>query len=194
MENNKYNSNNSSRCRKFRQALANSPAGRAISRMSHYHHQESSRPSSDSPLPQHVKGNNFSNEEAHGPIPIKFDYSQPPQYANASSLNPNRHEDKGKKLKAQEFDDYQQYEKKDANYIFSEYIKRAREKLRTVSNIGKGQSKPSSDEAYYNYGNNFHEMKKKDDHRDQISDFIHLAKKKIRTTSSVGKTSSLKRG
>ncbi|KAF7804781.1 protein bunched, class 2/F/G isoform [Senna tora] len=195
------NNNRSSRCRKIRQALANSCALRAIHRISHYDHQESSR-ASNSPLAKPVK---VSNGEAHGSIPIKFDYSspsssyighaqvgkvatkvepEPPHYvsrSNATSaalIKGGGDEDKGKMKAHQDYFD-QQYEKKDMNYMFGEYIQRARERIRTVSNIGKGQNKPALNEAYNN--NNV----KKDNHRDQISDFIQRTKKKIRTTSTV---------
>lgn len=76
----------------------------------------------------------------------------------------------------------------DINDTFSEYIQRAKYRIRTVSNVDQGQSKYSApDEA--RCCNN-----KMENHKDQFSDFIQHAKKKIRTTSSVGKTSSLRRG
>lgn len=99
-----------------------------------------------------------------------------------------RGEEKGKST-AREFG--QQHEKKDMNYVFGEFIQRAREKLRTVSNIGKAhQSKPAQDEASQNVA------RKKDTHKDQISEFITRTKKKMRTTSSIrfGKNESSRRG
>lgn len=76
----------------------------------------------------------------------------------------------------------------DINDTFTEYIERARHRIRTVSNVGRGQSHSAPDEAS---GKN----NKMENHRDQFSDFIQHSKKKMRTTTSnVGKTSTLKRG
>lgn len=76
----------------------------------------------------------------------------------------------------------------DINDTFTEYIERARHRIRTVSNVGRGQSHSVSDETSGNKNN------KMENHTDQFSDFIQHSKKKMRTTSSVGKTSSSKRG
>ncbi|KAK7285402.1 hypothetical protein RJT34_20172 [Clitoria ternatea] len=78
----------------------------------------------------------------------------------------------------------------DINDTFSEYIQRAKCRIRTVSNIGGGQSNSVSNEAKGSSGNN----NRMENQRDHFSDFIQHAKKKIRTTSSLGKTTSLKRG
>lgn len=193
----------SSRCTKIREALSNSSAVRTIHRISHYHHQEPS--GSPLPRPRHLRGN--YNGEGNGAIPIKFvDHPNPtfngqaqvgnvatrieperPHYAAVDAAAGLKGEDKGKPA-ARGFD--QQHDnKKDVNYMFGEYIQRAREKFRTMSNIGKGQSKPAPDEASLNVA------KKKDTHKDHISEFINRTKKKIRTTSSIrfGKNESLKR-
>lgn len=117
--------------------------------------------------------------------------SERPYYASGYAGGRVKGEEKGKYSMAQEFDQRQHNEKKDVNYIFGEYIQRAREKLRTVSNIGKAHhGKHSQDEAGMNVVS-----KKKDAHKDQISDFIDRTKKKIRTTSSIrfGKNDSLRR-
>ncbi|KAI9080241.1 hypothetical protein K1719_037635 [Acacia pycnantha] len=193
----------SSRCSKFCQALANSSAVRAIHRISHHHQQEPS--GSQVPQPRHIRGNH--NGEGHGEVPIKFvdhpNHSnfdgqaqvgnriepERPHYASANRAAAIKGEERGK-FTAQESE--RQHDKKDVNYIFGEYIQRAREKLRTVSNIGKGhQNKPAQDEAGPNVV-----AKKKEAHKDQISDFINRTKKKIRTTSSIrfGKNDSLRRG
>lgn len=77
----------------------------------------------------------------------------------------------------------------DINDTFTEYIERARHRIRTVSNVGRGQSHSVSDETSGNKNN------KMENHTDQFSDFIQHSKKKMRTTTSnVGKTSTLKRG
>lgn len=78
----------------------------------------------------------------------------------------------------------------DINDTFNEYIKRAKEKIRTVSNIGRGQNSPTTILDHEAHGIN----KKEDHYKDHFSDFIHHAKKKFRTTTIVGKTSSMKRG
>ncbi|KAK7336716.1 hypothetical protein VNO77_17262 [Canavalia gladiata] len=78
----------------------------------------------------------------------------------------------------------------DINDTFAEYIERARYRIRTVSNVGRGQSNSVPDEAKGNNGNS----NRTDNQKDHFADFIQHARKKIRTTSNVGKTSSLKRG
>ena len=82
-----------------------------------------------------------------------------------------------------------QRSKPDAYDPFDDYIQRARQRIRTVSNVGAGDqsNSASSDEA--NGGS-----KNEDQQKDQFSVYIQQAKKKIRTTSSIGKTSSLNRG
>lgn len=74
----------------------------------------------------------------------------------------------------------------DINDAFSEFIEREKNRIRTMSNVGKEQNNTVLDEA-----NSFNNMENQNDH---FSDFIIHAMKKIRTTSNVGKTSSLKRG
>ncbi|XP_061358132.1 uncharacterized protein LOC133302375 [Gastrolobium bilobum] len=71
---------------------------------------------------------------------------------------------------------------------FTNYIKRAKYKIRSLSNIGgrEEQSNPAPDEAY---GTN-----KKENETDQFSNFIHQAKNKLRTVSKIGKNGSFKRG
>ncbi|RHN48027.1 hypothetical protein MtrunA17_Chr7g0259351 [Medicago truncatula] len=74
----------------------------------------------------------------------------------------------------------------DINDAFSEFIEREKNRIRTMSNVGKGQNNHVLEEANY--------VNKMENHNDHFSDFIVQAKKRIRTTSNVGKTSSLKRG
>lgn len=76
----------------------------------------------------------------------------------------------------------------DNDDTFTKYIQRAKYKIRSLSNIGRGreQSNPAPDVA--NDTNN------KENQNDQFSDFILHAKKKLRIASRIGHSSSLKRG
>ena len=74
----------------------------------------------------------------------------------------------------------------DINDAFSEFIEREKNRIRTMSNVGKEQNNTVLDEA-----NSFNKM---ENHNDHFSDFIVQAMKQIRTTSNIGKSSSLKRG
>ncbi|XP_027353107.1 uncharacterized protein LOC113863658 [Abrus precatorius] len=78
----------------------------------------------------------------------------------------------------------------DINDTFTEYIQRAKYRIRTVSNVGHGKNNSVPDETNGSNGNN----NRMENQKDQFSDFIQRAKKKIRTTSNIGRTSSLKRG
>jgi hypothetical protein len=79
----------------------------------------------------------------------------------------------------------------DINDAFDEYIHRAKNRIRTVSNVGKTQNNPNLDEAT----NSFSGVNRMENLNDHFSDFIVQAKKRIRTTSNIGKTNnSLKRG
>lgn len=85
----------------------------------------------------------------------------------------------------------------DFNDTMAEYIQRAKYRIRTVSNVGQGQSNYSASHEANGYGNGRSATtaaNKVEVHRDQFQDFIEKTKKKIRTTSNVGKTSSFKRG
>ncbi|GAU31545.1 hypothetical protein TSUD_333210 [Trifolium subterraneum] len=78
----------------------------------------------------------------------------------------------------------------DINDTFDEYINRAKNRIRTVSNVGKGQNNHDLDES-----NSFSGVNRMENLNDHFSDFIVQAKKRIRTTSNIGKTNnSLKRG
>lgn len=73
------------------------------------------------------------------------------------------------------------------NDMFSDYIHRAKMKIRTVSNLG---SRKTASEAV-----DIHDTKKDNNSKDAFSDYINRAKMKIRKTSSVGrrKSNSLKK-
>ncbi|RDX60727.1 hypothetical protein CR513_61105, partial [Mucuna pruriens] len=79
--------------------------------------------------------------------------------------------------------DSEQQDKKtlDINDTFTEYIQRAKYRIKTVSNVGRGQNYSAPDEA----SGSINKMENQKDHA-----------KKIKTTSNVGigRTSSLKRG
>ncbi|KAK7396352.1 hypothetical protein VNO78_17287 [Psophocarpus tetragonolobus] len=167
------------------------------------------------PLPQKMKANNTQGE---GTVPIKFDNSIPtsspmvheqvskvgisqvgakkepePVHVQGSRAGVFKGEHDGKDatgpLKEQHGVGMQQGNKTlDLNDTFTEYIERARYRIRAVSNVGRGQSHFASGEASGSSNNRMENRK------DQFSDFIHQAKKNMRTTSNVGKTSSFKRG
>ncbi|XP_061341345.1 uncharacterized protein LOC133287699 [Gastrolobium bilobum] len=87
----------------------------------------------------------------------------------------------------------QQYETPlDDDDTFTDYIRSAKSKIRTVSNINRKQSNSVRAPAPVLDGANG--TKNKANQRDQFSDFIQLAKKKLRTTSRIGKNSSFNRG
>ncbi|TKY62487.1 hypothetical protein E2542_SST12343 [Spatholobus suberectus] len=75
----------------------------------------------------------------------------------------------------------------DNDDTFNSFIRRAKNKIRTVSHIGREQSNvapapPPDDEA-----------NARDNQNDQFSKFIQSARKKLRTTSSMKKNGSFKR-
>ena len=141
--------------------------------------------------PQHSKNH---HHEGVG-IPINFDYSVPTSEGHADTA-------KGKVAKigtaAAQNDHGEQQGKKqeqDINDTFSNYIQRAKFKIRSLSNIGGGQSKAASDEDNGDKKNEHHQNDKENHHQiDHFGDFIQRVKKKLRTTSNVGKTNSIKRG
>ncbi|CAL0328916.1 unnamed protein product [Lupinus luteus] len=75
----------------------------------------------------------------------------------------------------------------DSDDTFTEFIKRAKYKIRTISNIGREQSNiaPALDGANINVTND-------ENQKDQFADFIKVAKKKLKTTSRVGNNSSFR--
>ncbi|OIV99168.1 hypothetical protein TanjilG_19664 [Lupinus angustifolius] len=97
------------------------------------------------------------------------------------SLRLKGHSEHGKKSTSLDSDD-----------TFTEFIRRAKYKIRTISNIGREQSNiaPASalDGANINVTNNSNDENQKD----QFGDFIKVAKKKLKTTSRVGNNSSFR--
>ncbi|KAE9620726.1 hypothetical protein Lal_00019371 [Lupinus albus] len=80
----------------------------------------------------------------------------------------------------------------DSDDTFTEFIRRAKYKIRSISNIGREQSNfaPAStlEGANINVINNSNDENEKD----QFADFIKVAKKKLKTTSRVGNNSSFR--
>ena len=174
MENN--TNSRSSICWKIRRALATNPAFKAIHRIKHFYPTHANSPSL--PLSTHFPQNRKAkNTQGEGTIPIKFDNSTPTSQVSAK-VEPVRGSKVGH-LKEQQ----QGKKTLDINDTFSEYIERAKYRIRSVSNVGRGQSKSSAVE----------DNNRLENHKDHLSDFIQHAKK-MRTTSSVGNTGSLKRG
>ncbi|KAK7270250.1 hypothetical protein RIF29_23257 [Crotalaria pallida] len=172
-------------CRKIRHAFSSNPAIRAFHRISSHPHQEPKPVITDSNSPSSTPTNipiqtkhHKTNIENSGAIPIKFE---------KSSARPTKGDDGFKGGEQQHSSSEKQGKKSmDINDTFNDYIKRAKVKIRTVSNLGRGQSNPTTapdhDQAQHHGTTN-----KKDSNKDQFSDFIHRAKKKIRTTTIVGK-------
>ncbi|MED6138235.1 hypothetical protein PIB30_072322 [Stylosanthes scabra] len=149
---------------------------------------------------QHEKGNH--KEASPRTIPIKSDHSTPKSSPPFVATN--------LQSATQEYDHFhhhnhhhhhgmhqdQQGKKSMMNIdeTFSEYIQRAKKKIRTMSNIGRGHNNTSEDHEFHGGGSGGGANEKDHQHRDQFSEFINRAKKKIRTTTIVGKSNSLRKG
>jgi hypothetical protein len=150
-------------------------------------------------------------------IPNKFDYSTPQHPANekgkgkSAAAAPPPHlaiqnsnstpltkvasglqekpKLKKRQMAAAEVEEKHHVQNHDINNTFSDYIKRAKLKIRTVSNVGGGKNQASLQDDAHGH------TKKKDSAKDHFSEYIHRAKMKLRTTSSFGhgKTISFKR-
>ncbi|KAI9119275.1 hypothetical protein K1719_009950 [Acacia pycnantha] len=70
-------------------------------------------------------------------------------------------------------------EKKDMNSLFDDYIRRARNKITTASNTGKGLGGTALAD------DKDHGTKKEDNQKEHFSNFIHRSQRKLRTTSGV---------
>lgn len=214
MEKNNTTTSNFSICQKIRQTLATNPTFRAIHRMKQ-HYQKPYNPqhvkvvntkeegggiipivfdystpngNSSNSMVSKVASPNVGISERKGQVVTKSE----PKVIGLSSTNNGKHKEETRiPLKEHHGGvglEHQGKKTLDINDTFSEYIQRAKNRIRTVSNVGKGQNNhvPVPDE--YN-GNN-----KMGNQHDPFSDFIQQARKRIRTTSNVGKTNSLKRG
>lgn len=73
---------------------------------------------------------------------------------------------------------------------FTNYIKRAKYKIRSMTNIGHHEEKHNPAPDVGNYGDN----NKKENEGDHFSHFIQNARKKMRTVTTMRKNNSLKRG
>jgi hypothetical protein len=167
--------------------------------------------------PHHPTHHKAQTETSSDAIPIMFDYSTPAYKENGNSKAvPSVAKPKGastivgnseratkvsakselpqqhapKKAVAQN-GNQQGKESVDINDTFKEFIQRAKKKIRTVSNIGRGQNNPAAAPDHeVHHGNSSGKNEGLEDH---FQDFIHRAKKKIRTTTTVGKTGSMRR-
>lgn len=172
------------------------------------------------PPPHHKP---YHTELTSGAIPIKFDHSTPTtENENSSTISsvaakgasthvgnseratkvtargepqqphhvPMRYGVHSEKQQQQ-----QQGEKSmDINDTFKEFIQRAKEKIRTVSNVGTRGGHQSNPAAAPDHHHEVHRgTSKNENHMEQISDFINRAKKRIRATTTARKTGSLRR-
>ncbi|AES61873.1 hypothetical protein MtrunA17_Chr1g0196551 [Medicago truncatula] len=144
-------------------------------------------------------------------IPIKFDYSTPTykQNGNSSAVSsvaksaPTHvgNSERTKVSAKSELPQPQQYvpkkvvaqngnqhgkESMDINETFKEYIQRAKKKIRTVSNIGRGQNNPAA-APDHEVHHDTTTSGKNESLEEHFQDFIHRAKKKIRATTMVGR-------
>ncbi|KAJ7972841.1 hypothetical protein O6P43_010669 [Quillaja saponaria] len=204
MEKNTNSSNsNPCACKKIRDAIASSPAFRAIRRSSSSHLPSSPAPST----PQHVKFTD--NTQTATMVPIKFDYSipTPNDKGNANvekavvlkgngAIAASKVEPELSKVLMQGKAGVQGTQAAkatgngqtvayhdgtktggDINDTFADYIKRAKFKIRTMSNIGGGSTTLAPDDV--------DDSTKKEHTKDHFSGFIQRTKMKIRTTSSI---------
>ncbi|XP_027367468.1 uncharacterized protein LOC113873518 [Abrus precatorius] len=210
----KNNDSNSSVCRKIRQALSGNTAVRAIQRISSFNQEPKPvTTSSNSPSPLtniSVQNQPLPHHKAHtggsGVIPIKFDHSTAKSTNNgnkAVSSVPKDASEKATKVASKGepqphvpmqwkqqhghgVEQPQGTKSMNINDIFDDFIQRTGNKLRTLSNIGRGQTNPVAAPE--------HEVHKNETNKDHhFSEFIQRAKKKLRTKTTVGKTSSLRK-
>ncbi|KAK7257325.1 hypothetical protein RIF29_31209 [Crotalaria pallida] len=82
----------------------------------------------------------------------------------------------------------------DNDDTFNDFIRRAKYKIRSFSNIGREQNNPAPAPAALtpDGANNNINATNYENQKDQFADFIQVAKKKLRTTSRVGKNSSFR--
>jgi len=214
MENNN-SSSNSSVCTKIRHAFASSPALRAIQRISSFNqeHKHVTNGSNSPPKANSVKTKTHhkaQTETSSEVIPIKFDYSTPTykQNGNSSAVSSvakgaSTHVGNSERTKVSaksELPQPQHVPKKtvaqngnqhgkesmDINETFKEYIQRAKKKIRTVSNIGRGQNNPAAAPDHEGHHGTA-TSGKNESLEEHFQDFIHRAKKKIRATTMVGR-------
>ncbi|XP_061349299.1 uncharacterized protein LOC133294609 [Gastrolobium bilobum] len=203
----KNDNSNFSVCRKIRQAIASNTAVRAIQRISSFN-QEPKAPSSSPtntniqtkqpPFPQHHK---VHTETSSGEIPIMFDYPTPTTSTDSTKKGvgnsvaakgepqpkhvpmQGKHQTKAEAQHGHGVHSEQQGKKSiDINDTFREFIQSAKHKIRTVSNVGRGQSNPAAPSDH-----EAHDTNKNENQKDHFLDFIHRGKKNFRTTTIVGK-------
>lgn len=87
----------------------------------------------------------------------------------------------------------------DNDDTFANYIQRAKNKMRSLSNIG-GRTRRHHEEQSNNpaatsdHVSNVVNSNKKENERDQFSDFIQNARKKLRTVTTIRKNDSFRKG
>ncbi|MED6121444.1 hypothetical protein PIB30_030163 [Stylosanthes scabra] len=156
------------------------------------------------PQQQEEKGNH--KEASPRTIPIKFDHSTPKSSPPFVATKLQSATNKGHGQEHDHFHHHHQHHHHDGMHqeqqgkksmmnideTFNEYIQRAKKKIRTMSNIGRGHNNATSEDQESQGGGGANE--KDHQHRDQFSEFINRAKKKIRTTTIVRKSNSLRKG
>lgn len=128
--------------------------------------------------PANEKGKGKSASAAAAPhLPIQSSNSTPlKKVASGMQEKPKLK----KQMAAAEVEEKHHVQNHDINNTFSDYIKRAKMKIRTVSNVGGGKNHASLQDDAHDH------TKKKDTAKDHFSEYIHRAKMKLRTTSSIG--------
>ncbi|KAF1898152.1 hypothetical protein Lal_00032917 [Lupinus albus] len=223
MEKNKKTSLSSfSICRKIREALATNPAFHGIKQYLYHReprsvitpHSNFETSSVTTHLPKdtehdnNIKVNPERGGGGGGAIPIMFDYTNTPittmphigiiseredKVAN-KLIEPEPPRWKGQHdIGVQHSEQQVKRKSLDINDTFTEYIQRAKCRIRAVSNVSKGQN----NSALYHEPNvtTTNNMENNHNQKDQFSDFIQHAKNKLGTTSNIGNTttSSFKR-
>ncbi|CAL0310336.1 unnamed protein product [Lupinus luteus] len=194
--------------RKFREALATNPAFHGIKQ--YLYHREPR-----SVITPHDNNIKVNQERGGGAIPIMFDYTNTPRttMSHIGIIISEREDKVGDDDKVVEPEpepprwkgqhdvgvkhSEQQVKRKsiDINDTFTEYIQRAKCRIRSVSNDGNGHNNSSL--HHHPNATTTNNMEKNHNQHDQFSDFIQHAKNKLRTTSNIGNsttTASFKRG
>lgn len=190
MEKNKNSS--PSMCTKFRQAIASNPAVRAIQHISSFNqeHKVTNGHSNSPSSPPHHKVHKEPSSLG-GAIPINFNYTPPIENGNSKGATSTHVGNSERTTKVGVMQHDHEKESMDINDTFKEFIVRAKNKIRTISFIGRGQSNypaaaPDHEEVHRGTATT-------EKNEDPFKDYILRAKKKIRTTTTVGQTGSLRR-
>jgi ribosomal protein L12E/L44/L45/RPP1/RPP2 len=195
MENNQDSQKSSGVCEKIHHAFSFHPNNNntKIRRVSHSQEDPRPRPAASLPLHNHVgkPADHVQTKHPNSPkvdkflgadhqIPIKLDYSSPKVASEVEEkqrhvvkvVEPHVQKEAGKQPS------------QDINDTFSDYIKRAKMKIRTVSNAGGGKNIASQQDDIAR--DHHHDTKQRDTSNDQFSEYINRAKMKIRAVSNAG--------